>query len=163
MDIFAQNKLLTRGIIIVVLLNMSIIGIFLWKEFHHGPLLFPDNKDYHDVAGILKRELDLTEQQAEQFKSIRADFFEKEKSLTQTIRNERDSMNMLMYNAKTDTAMVRSLAKEVSENEYQMELLRIAQAQQLKSVCTPEQLNKFERLVKEIRDYVRPDNQPRKH
>ena len=162
MDIFSQNKLLIRGIIIVVLLNISIIGMVLWKEFHHGPLLFPDNKDYHDVSDILKKELNLTDQQAEQFKSIRADFFEKEKVITQTIRDERDSMNMLMFSTNTDTTIVTSLAREVSENEYKMELLRIAQAQQLKSVCTPEQLSKFERLVKEIRDYVRPDNQPRK-
>ena len=41
-----------------------------------------------------------------------------------------------------------------------MEFIRIAQAKELKSICNKEQLQKFETLVKEIRDYFRPDNQP---
>ena len=52
------------------------------------------------------------------------------------------------------------LAKRVSEYEYKMELLRYEQAQQFKSICTPEQREKFEALVKEIRDYFKPNNQP---
>lgn len=163
MDIFAQNKLLIKGIVIVVALNICTVSIFLWKEFHHGPLLFPDNKDYHEVSGILQRELNLTPEQVEQFKSIRSDFFEREKTITRNIRDERDSMNIMMFNASTDTAIVKGLAREVSDNIYQIELLRIAQAQQLKAICTTEQQRKFEKLVKEIRDYFRPDNQPKRH
>jgi hypothetical protein len=40
--------------------------------------------------------------------------------------------------------------------------LRIEQSKQLKSICTPEQLDKFESLVIEIRDYLRPNNQKQK-
>jgi Spy/CpxP family protein refolding chaperone len=163
MDIFAQNKLLIRSIIVLILLNVCCISFFVWHNSGRGPALFPTEQKYRDVSGVLQKELNLSTQQVEQFKSIRSDFYEKEKVLTKTIRDERDSMNMMMFNQKTDTALVKILAREVSENEYQMELLRIAQSQELKSVCTPEQLNKFEQLVKEIRDYVRPDNQPPKH
>lgn len=41
-----------------------------------------------------------------------------------------------------------------------MELLRFEQAKELKSICNDKQQEKFEKLVKEIRDYFRPDNQP---
>jgi hypothetical protein len=33
---------------------------------------------------------------------------------------------------------------------------------ELKAVCSPNNSKKFEDLVKEIRDYFRPDNQPKK-
>ena len=160
MDIFAQNKLLIRSIIVLILLNVCCIGFFVWHDARIGPALFPSENKFHDVSEILQKELNLTSQQVEQFKSIRSDFFEKEKVLTKTIRDERDSMNMLMFNKNTDTTLVRTLAREVSDNEYQMELLRIEQSQQLKAVCKLQQLEKFEKLVKDIRDYVRPDNQP---
>jgi periplasmic protein CpxP/Spy len=162
MEIFSQNKLLIRCVIFLTLLNVFSISIFLWKEFHHGPLLFPQNEDYHDVSVVLQHELNLTAEQAEQIKKLRSDFFEKETILTATIRNERDSMNELMFNKDTDATLVKALAKRVADNEYQMELYRFEQAQQLKAICTPEQLEKFNGMVKEIRDYFRPDNQPKR-
>lgn len=162
MEIFSQNRLLIRCVIFLALLNVISISIFLWKEFHHGPLLFPQNEAYHDVSRVLQKELNLSAAQAEQIKTIRADFFDKETILTSVIRDERDSMNMLMFNKNTDTVLVKSIAKRVADNEYKMELLRLEQAQQLKAICTPEQLEKFDHLVKEIRDYFRPDNQPGK-
>ena len=71
-------------------------------------------------------------------------------------------MNELIFNKDTDSTLVKALAKRVADNEYQMELYRLEQAQQLKAICTPEQLKKFNGLVKEIRDYFRPDNQPKR-
>ena len=45
---------------------------------------------------------------------------------------------------------------------FKMELLRYEQAQELKAACTPEQQERFQNLVIEIRDYFRPDNQPQR-
>ncbi len=164
MDIFAQKKLLVRLVILLIALNLSSIGFFLWKDFsdRHEPELFPHHNEYRDVSGILQKELNLTDKQVEQIKNLRSDIFEKEKSLATIIRNERDSMNVAMFIKTTNEEEVKTLAKSVADNEYQMELLRIEQAQQLKIICTPEQLGKFQGLVLEIRDYFRPDNQPKK-
>jgi Spy/CpxP family protein refolding chaperone len=108
----------------------------------------------------LKQELNLNDSQVEQIQQLRSDFFEKEKVLARAIRAKRDSMNLVMFNKQTDEQLLKRLAREVADGEYEMELLRIAQAQQLKSICNPEQLEKFEGLVREIRDYFRPDNRP---
>ena len=162
MEIFSQNKLLIRCVIFLALLNVFSISVFLWKEFHHGPLLFPKNEDYHDVSGILQRELDLSPEQAAQIKALRSEYFDRESLLTQRIRSERDAMNEQMFNKNTDTNVIKSLAREIVDNEYQVEMLRFEQAQKLKAICTAHQLEKFEQLVKEIRDYFRPDNQPKR-
>ena len=76
------------------------------------------------------------------------------------IRSERDSMNLQMFNINTNEEKLKQLALNVSQNEYKMELLRIEQARQLKSICTPKQLEKFSSLVKEIRDYFKPQDRP---
>ena len=161
MDIFAQNKLLIRTVIFLGILNLFSIGVFLWKDVFRGHEMRPflaNNND--ELVTVLQRELDLTPTQVEQIKKLRADFFSKERILVMTIRSKRDSMNSEMFNKTTDEILVKSLAKRISEGEYKMELLRFEQAQILKTICTPAQLEKFEGLVLEIRDYLKLNNRP---
>lgn len=115
----------------------------------------PD-RNMNEVFGVLKDELQLNATQIEQLKSLREDFFMKESKLAKTIKSQRDSMNELMFNAQTDTLLVKSIAKRVSDNEYKMEILRFEQAKTLKTICTPAQMKKFESLVIDIRDYFKP-------
>jgi len=69
-------------------------------------------------------------------------------------------MNEEMFNENTNENKIMTLAKQISNDEYAIELLRYGQAKELKSVCTPQQQEQFKVLVNEIRDYFRPDNQP---
>ena len=162
MDIFIQNKVLTRIIIFLILLNLITISFFVLKESHHEPLLFHKNEAYKDVTNVLKKELHLNDKQLKDFNSIRERFFEKEVVLKQTIKNQKDSMNVEMFNKNSNDNLIELLALKISENEYKMELLRYEQAQELKAACTPEQQERFQNLVIEIRDYFRPDNQPQR-
>ena len=78
MDIFSQKKLLFRSVIALAILNVMAIGLFAWKDFKHRnrePELFPKIEQYHDVSGILKSELNLTEKQTEQIEQIRLNYF----------------------------------------------------------------------------------------
>jgi Spy/CpxP family protein refolding chaperone len=164
MDIFMQKKLLMRIVILLAVLNLFLIGAFLWKDFFHKPPPPPNiSNDFRDVSAILLKELNLSGRQFEQIKNLRSEFFEKEEALAKEIRSERDSINAAMFNKNTNEELVKSIARRVADNDYKMELLRFDQAQELKSICTPEQLQKFERLVLEIRDYFRQDNKPPKN
>jgi Spy/CpxP family protein refolding chaperone len=168
MDIFRQNKLLIRVVVALVAMNVLLIGLFISKEFffkkkRHSEMVSDSKQnDKKDVSAALKEELGLTVEQVEQIKKLRADFFEKEKDLSAVIRSKRDSMNLLMFNKTTNENLVKQLAQSVADNEYQMELLRFEQSKAFKQICTLEQLEKFEGLVKEIKDYFKPDK-PRKN
>jgi parvulin-like peptidyl-prolyl isomerase len=162
MDIFTQKKLLIRIVILFTVLNILLIGALLWKDFFHRPPP-PVNQDRpRDITEILKRELNLSEKQVAQIKNLRSAFFAREKDLEEIIRYERDSINAAMFNNVTNDELVRSLARKVADNEYKMELLRFDQAQSLKSICTPKQLEKFEGLIIEIRDFFKQDEKPRR-
>lgn len=161
MDLFYQKKFAVRIIILLVLLNVGLLGFLVWqKGKKQDPFLYPRNESYRDLSGVLKRELHLSEVQVLQFDHIRADYYKKELELKQQIKDAKDAMNEEMFSIQTDDAMIKNLACTISEDEYKMELLRYQQAKDLKAVCNVEQLEKFEKLVKEIRDYFRPDNQP---
>ena len=207
MDIFTQNKLLIRLIILLALLNVASIGVFVWKDFIKQPRQEnaqgnrrpprpedfkdgrpPRSEDFkngrpprpedfkdgrpprseeaenrppqyngtQDVSTVLEKELHLTKTQVAQLQALRADFFKKEEALRASIGEKRDAMNELMFNRQTDETVVKALARGIAEDEYQMELLRLAQAQVLKNICTAEQLARFNDLVIEIRDYFQP-------
>lgn len=162
MDIFTQNKILIRTIVVLIVMNVASIGLFIFKEIkpNHEPLLFPKNEEYKDVSGILKTELNLTDKQAIQFNQIRKRNFEKQAALKQIIRDNKDAMNVEMFNKNSNLLKIKFLSRQIAENEYKMEMLRFDQAQELKAVCNENQLEKFQDLVLEIRDYFRPDNQP---
>lgn len=150
MDIFAQNKLLIRFIVLLAILNIGLMFAFVWtNQKNKAQVPKP-------LAHILQKELNLNPEQVNQIEALRENFFAKEKILAAQIRAERDSMNMLMFNKDTDESLVTSLARKVAENEYQMEILRLEQAKALKAICTPAQLEKFEGLMKEIKDYFKP-------
>ncbi len=164
MDIFSQNKIFIRTIILLVVLNITLISFFIFKEMkpRHEPNPFPGNEDAKDVSEILKKELNLTDKQMAQFDAIRAENSEKQAALKEIIRVDKDAMNQEMFNKNSDETKIIQLAKKVSQNEYQIELLHFEQAKKLKAVCNEEQLDKFQDLVLEIRDYFRPDNQTRR-
>ena len=161
MDIFDQKKFLIKVIVGLIILNLTIISFILVNNvFHNGPSLFPKNEEYKDVSGILKKELKLTDTQVEKFQAIRESYFKKEVLLKEIIRNEKDSMNTEMFHKNTNDKTVKLLAKKISDNEYKMEMIRYDQAKEMKAICTSDQQEQLHNLVREIRDYFRPDNQP---
>ena len=137
-------------------MNIAIVVFFILTK---PPIPFEgrrQDRNIEEVFGVLKDELQLNATQIEQLKTLREDFFSKESKLSKTIKSQRDSMNELMFNALTDTVLVKLIAKRVSENEFKMEMLRFEQAKTLKTICTPDQMKKFESLVIDIRDYFKP-------
>jgi Spy/CpxP family protein refolding chaperone len=172
MDIFTQKKLLVRIVVLLAVINVFSLGVFLGKDIFRKPppqQRLNDNqsndnrsKDNNDVLTILERELNLTEKQSEEFKRIRSEFPAKEKVTREMLNKERDSLNAEAFKKNPDEELIKSLARKIADNEYKVELQRYEQAKEMKSVCTPEQQEKFEILIKEIRDYLRDNKQPKK-
>jgi len=154
MDIFTRSRLLLRIVFVLLFFNLAATG-FMWFN----------NKDVTDrqpkrgkenVNRIMKEKLHLSREQQDSVFNLREDFARKEEILRQLIKSERDSMNLLMFRADTDKNGLKRLARRVAENEYQMELYRIEQAQQLMNIFTKEQLAEFQNLVINIRDLLQP-------
>jgi Spy/CpxP family protein refolding chaperone len=156
MDVLKQNKLLFRLIILLVVMNLAIVAFLIFPKSSNPADGRRPDRNIEEILSVLKEELQLSPAQVSQLKDLREDFFLKESKLKKVIKSQRDSMNELMFNAQTDTGLVKAIAKRVSENEFKMEMLRFDQAKTLKTICTPLQMKKFEVLVIDIRDYFKP-------
>lgn len=157
MDILSQRKFLLRLVIVLAVLNLALVGFFGWKYAFRSHKNREKKANSSELAAVLTKEMGLSGAQADSLEKIRTVFFEKEKILSEATRSKRDSMNQLMFAAGNNDSALRALAAGVAENEYKMELLRIEQAARLRTICNPEQLKKLESLIREIRDYLKPD------
>jgi len=155
MDIFSKNKFLVRVIFVLIFINLFSTG-YLWLNMHKQPDRNPPKQEKARTTNLLKEKLHLTDQQVTEINRIRDDFTQKEATLSQVIRIQRDSMNVAMFNETADTVYLKRIARQLVENEYQMELYRIQQSQLLKNVCTKDQIKEFQHLVIDIRDYFQP-------
>jgi hypothetical protein len=155
MDIFLKNKFLLRLVLVLIFLNLFSI-IYLWSRKKEDPNGQPPKRKIEMVSAMLKDKLNLSNEQEKELNRIREDFFRKEENLSRKIRAQRDSMNLGMFSGMADTLELKKIARHLAENEYQMELYRIEQAQQLRRLCTKEQILKFQDLVLDIRDYFQP-------
>ena len=155
MDIFTRNKLLLRVIVILITINLLSTGYLLWHR-KGGPEERQPGRKNNNSTQVLRQKLHLSKEQETSLVRLREEYKAKEESVTLTIRSMRDSMNAVMFNSDTDTVLLKNIARRIAENEYQLELLRIDQATQLKKICTKEQLNEFQHLVKNIRDFFQP-------
>ncbi|HMW40086.1 MAG: Spy/CpxP family protein refolding chaperone [Saprospiraceae bacterium] len=165
MDIYSKNKLLIRLVTGLSAINLLVLSFLAWNILvQKRGISFTDKKESSNVEvhAILKEALALSDEQEVAVKNLREDFYSKERKLSSLIRDKRDSMNLIMFNQNTNDTLLYRLAHEVAANEEQMEWLRIDQAKSFKAICTPDQQVKFEGLVKEIKDYFRPDNKKRK-
>jgi Spy/CpxP family protein refolding chaperone len=162
MDIFSQNKLLIRTILFLVILNLGSITFFTIRGLRPMEVkdFRPNDDRKKDLTTILKKELNLTNQQVFQFNEIREQNATKKSALKEIINQDKDLLNIEMFNKNCDDQKLLALARKIGDNEYRIELSKINQSKQLKAICNPQQLEKFEELVKEIRDYFRPDNPP---
>ena len=158
MDIFLRNKFLVRIILVLLLLNIISTG-YLWMQKREMPEDRQPKKERENSPRVLKEKLHLTREQESAIIGLREDFAKKEESITQSIRLQRDSMNAAMFHADTVTSILKKIAWRLAENEYQLELLRIDQAQKFKDICTNEQLKEFQHLIINIRDFFQPQNQ----
>lgn len=159
MDIFSQTRFLQRLVVLLIISNLLIAGFYWWRfnEFGESKAKDPRPVKQQELPALLKKELGLSDSQANRLGKIRAAFFEKEKLLSDSIRSMRDSMNQLMFGMEIHDQALEKLGEAVSAYEYKMEMLRVDQARDVRELCTPEQRIRLEKLVREIRDYLKPD------
>lgn len=160
MDIFSQNKLLIRTILFLVVLNLGSITFFTIREMrqHHERENPQINEKKNELSAILKKELNLTAQQVAKFDEIREQNASKKLELKQTINQDKDLLNQEMFDKNSNSNKLLALAKKIGDNEYRIELSKINQSKQLKAICNANQLEKFQDLMFEMKDYSHPND-----
>lgn len=143
-----KQKILIIAVVVLVILNVTTLSL-LWfskpgRQHHRSRRKQPD------VDHFLKRKLDLSNEQAEIFKSIREEHFESTHDIQHSLREDRQQLSRIL--SSEDTALQNELMRKISNKNAAVERLNFRHLQNLKTVCNEEQKVKFDSVILRIID-----------
>ncbi|KAA3604182.1 MAG: hypothetical protein DWQ06_04840 [Calditrichaeota bacterium] len=149
MDYFTNKKFMTWTIAILVLLNiLTLSGIWFLKFSPKPPFADFPRKERSEF--LLKKKLNLTDEQLQKFRDLRKKHFEETREFGNKIHNLKRELSEEVFKKTQNQSEVEKLIEKVGQLEMQIEKGKFKHFLELKSVCTPEQQKKFREIFKEI-------------
>jgi len=137
-------------IAILVLLNIGTLAS-MW--------LFPPRSPHHRVERLLQKELNLTDEQKEQFKTLR----DQHRSITKVYHEEKQQIKKQLFEVLSknppDSILFKDLMKKEGEVHALLEKALIQHFLDMKAICSEEQQKKLGRIFSRM---TRPPGPPPK-
>jgi len=157
MDIFIKKRFAAWAIGILATLNLIALGmIFLLMTRTSQPSLPPGERGPNSIHFFLKRELDLSKDQMQEFKRLGDEHHRESDVLHEDIHRLKREMMEEMFASHPNSKKVDALAEEIGTREAQLQKQLFSHFMNLASVCNPEQRAKFEVLLHDVLDLTRP-------
>jgi Spy/CpxP family protein refolding chaperone len=149
-----NTRLVNTVLILLLFLNAAFLGS--WWYGHWKAHRLPEYKSHYGIdskgAKCLVKQLNFNDSQQAQLKSLRKEHFQKMEVLESAVaRNEKNMMNAIMA-SPMDSAHAFLYADSIGivKSSMQKELFR--HLADIKKICTPDQISKFDELIKEMSD-----------
>ncbi|MCB0839670.1 MAG: hypothetical protein KDD99_23530 [Bacteroidetes bacterium] len=158
-----QRKIRIGGIAIILLVILNIgMMIFLLTQNQEGfrppgPELL--RKKDQSARTFIIRELAFTPEQVVVFDSLRISHRQSTKEINQTNQKlRRQYFDQLMENVPASET--EYLAEEIGTNQTRLEKILYRHFEDIREICTPQQREKFDSLIKEIFKMIMPPPMP---
>ena len=143
MSTLFKNKLLTGLVILLLAANITTIVVF-WmgmKKMHPSPL---------QPSAYIIKELSLNDKQQEQYNAMVQQHRKQSRSIQEQIRNCKDSFFNLLSNDNANDSIKNNLSAKIASLNSELDLITYAHFKEVRKICTPEQQQKFDGIIKEI-------------
>jgi len=136
-------------IVIITLINLSSLGTIVylkWTAKNDVSVgILPGNR-----FGLIKEELKLTPQQIEQFEKIRKEFHSRLDTLDTKFSSLRKEMlNEIWQSQEPDSQKLENILEQFSRQQVETQRWIVQHFYKFKEVLTPEQAEKFYKIVSE--------------
>lgn len=142
-----KKKLITWGIILLTLVNISALGTIAYHRFSHRGERHHENQ--HGRRDFLHRELALSDTQAEQMKVLKESFHSDANPIRTVLRTKREQLLQLLTAAESDRAKIGSVQSEIDSLQAELQKLVIDHLLDEKRILTPEQQSRFFSIIRE--------------
>ena len=147
-----KNKLLTALVVLLLIANAATLALFWMGKAKHPP------RPKGTPQEFLVKELKLDTKQQEQLDVLRKEHREAADELREKIKDAKESFFDLLKQANVTDSAKQAAAKAVSSNTEALDLMTLNHFQKLRTLCTPEQQNKFDKIIHEVASMI---GQPR--
>lgn len=162
MNFFTKIRATSWIIGLLLILNGVTLGALWFQQFRRPPGMFPPpGKPAENMQRFLQQELNLTEAQAQQFETLRNRFFLTSRTLMQEIHLLRKAIAAELFSASPDAQKIAAFAQAIGAKHGELERLQFTHFLELKAVCQPVQQQKFQALMRDLLDMMKPPEPPR--
>lgn len=153
-----KTKLLTIAVVGLLLLNLGMITMFLFKG---KPPRHEGGKQGEGPKKIIIERLNFDEGQQQQYEVIITEHRSKTKELNKRSRELHYELYSLLKNNAIDKTITDSLIKTIAENQKAMENSNFDHFQKIKAICKDGQIESFNDFVLDLTHLFGPKNGPR--
>ena len=145
-----QNRskvfLLIIGILLIA--NIVMLSFFIMKRDSGKPDRRPDRKAM--IADFLKKEIGFNEVQLKQYDILSDKHREGIKEMFDSLRSSKDNQFKQLSAGNFSDSVMNSVADQSAASQKIMELQMFSHLKNIRMLCTPEQLPKFDSLFVKI-------------
>ncbi len=160
MKLFNENNF--SKIIIAVLLVINIIALFLiWNQSSRKPIPPPPLKNNSVRAvGLMKDQLNLTQVQTKEFRTLRREHFAKVNIISDSILTLKKQIIDQIFSEKPDTSRVNKLAKQIGVYQSEIEKSIFNHFEKFSLILTKDQKEKLHRVLNSLPGMPHPGSMP---
>lgn len=143
-----NNKVLISIIAILLVSNIAILTFFLMKKDGGRMEKRPDRKAM--IADFLKKEIGFSEAQLQQYDTLSDRHRESVKKMFESLRSSKDKQFKQLTAGDFSDSIINNVADQSAASQKTMELQMFNHLKNIRTLCTPEQLPKFDSLFVKI-------------
>jgi len=147
MNYFLKYRFAIWGIIILSVIVLSSLGTFIiLKQMHKDP----DEMRHAQIGHFFKDELKLSPEQEKNFRASRHEFFAQTKAIFDSLESKRLLIVKEMCKQQPDTTVLYQLSDQIGVLHARLKRESIKNLLNLRKICTPEQIQKLNRINGEL-------------
>ncbi|RNC79889.1 MAG: hypothetical protein ED557_12180 [Balneola sp.] len=140
-----RNKLLIIGLILMILLNLALLASIRMGDSKDGR---SKQRGHNRTTQPFEKELGLTAEQIEQFKTSRVEYRKQVAEVSKTIYRTRGELYKNLKAGNTEN--VDSLVSVIGDGHEQLEVLNYQHFTELGSILTEEQKPEFAQIIRKM-------------
>lgn len=144
----SRNKVLLALVAILLLTNLALVAFFVLKKEPQKREAETRQSRSSVMKGLLKDSVGFTEQQLQQFDSIKTQHEQNLKPLFENMREAKLAFYRQMNASNDSAAIVASNA--IGETQKAVDLAFFKYFQNVRMLCTPEQLTSYDTIVQRV-------------
>jgi len=153
----SKLRLLITTIVVLVLINAGLLGFILMRSNSANEPVPPGGP-----RNIIMRRLDFNKAQCEAYELLVEDHRSRSRQLHDRSRDLHNALYALLKKTPYEEHDADSLMACIAQNQMTMDRLNMSHFSDIKSICTGEQIEKFNRLVDDLTQLFAPHGPPKK-